>query len=91
MLFQALRTPVKEGPQSPIKTPKTDSPVHRSKPHREESPLRAEKPLSPQKPPVSLARDDDYEEDFEKTNENVSSLEEDRRKDGKLETSHHVL
>ena len=44
--------------------------------------MRAEKPLSPQKLPVSPAREDEYEEDFEKTNENVSSLEEDRRKEG---------
>ena len=82
-----MRTPVKEGHlPSPIKTPGTDSPVHRSKPRRETSPVRAEKPLSPQKPPVSPVRDDEYEEDFEKTNENVSSLEEDKRKEGNLHT-----
>lgn len=76
-----MRTPVKEGHRSPVKTPGTDSPVHRFRPHREESPMRAEKPLSPERPPPSS--EEEYEEDFERTNDNLSSLEEDRKKDAK--------
>ena len=78
---------MKEGQPSLIRTPGTDSPVHRSKPRTDRSPVRAEKPLSPEKPQVSPVKED-YEDDFEGTNENVSSLEEDRRREareGKLE------
>ena len=77
-----MRTPVKEGHPSPIKTPGTGSPIHRSKPHTDQSPMRAEKPLSPVKPPPSPAKDG-YEDDFEGTNENVSSLEEDKRREAR--------
>ena len=77
-----MRTPVKEGLPSPIRTPGTGSPIHRSKPRKDQSPMRAEKPLSPEKPLPSPSKDG-YEDDFEGTNENVSSLEEDRRREAR--------
>ena len=81
---------MKEGHRSPVRTPASASPVRQSRPAREEeSPVRGKPPAPRGKSPThhrspSPSKErEGYEDDFEQgTNENVSSLEEDRNKEG---------
>jgi len=86
-----MRTPVKEGHPSPIRSPASASPAHRSRPHTHQgspgkghgSPSKGhgERSRSPKhkgKSPerTKEAEDGDYDDDFEEATDNVTSLEE---------------
>ncbi|WAR00622.1 CE120-like protein [Mya arenaria] len=82
----AMRSPVKEGAPSPIRSvPHSPrSPVHKHQPHPEHrSPGKGERPQGPSSPTLQRggAEASEYEDDFEvATHDNVSSIEEDKQK-----------
>jgi len=82
-----MKSPVKEGAPSPIRSvPQSPhSPAHREPPQRgAKSPGKAAQSPAPAPQPGKDGKEDgDYDDDFEAaTQENVSSLEEDRHREG---------
>lgn len=84
-----MRTPVKEGHRSPVRSPAAhQSPSHKSKPSTEQpSPGKVQRSRSPPKeekhvtlPQQNRQVDQEYDDDFEEaTHDNLSSLEEEQK------------
>ncbi|XP_060558549.1 centrosomal protein of 120 kDa-like, partial [Ruditapes philippinarum] len=88
----AMRTPVKEGQRSPIRSPAAQSPSHKAKAHKEQSsPGKGQMSRSPQRElrspsPVQDRKEEaGYDDDFEEaTHDNLSSLEEEHGRKKKV-------
>ena len=80
-----MRTPVKEGQRSPIRSPAAQSPSHKAKAHTEKSlPGKGQRSRSPprelESPEHEKKGDGGYDDDFEEaTQDNLSSLEEEHQ------------